>query len=75
MKKSNHNQGVSTMAKSDNVGILEAIKIISGLVEKPEQVAQAADQIQKAIINASRPTKQKKSVQKGNSERSEQFPD
>lgn len=75
MITSNHNQGVLTMAKSDNVGILEAIKIISGLVEKPEQVAQAADQIQKAIINASRPTKQKKSVQNGNSERSEQFPD
>lgn len=58
------------MAKSDNVGLLEAIKIISGLVEKPEQVAQAADQIQKAIINASRPTKQKKSVQDPTLERS-----
>ena len=74
MTKSKQSRGSPKMSRDSIIVLLEAVKIISGLVDSPEQVKQAAEQMQTAVINASRPTKQKRNVQNGNSERSEQFP-
>lgn len=75
MTKSKQSRGSPKMSKYSIIALLEAVKIISGLVDSPEQVKQAAEQIQKAVANSSRTDKQKRNVQNGNSERSEQLPD
>lgn len=75
MTKSKQSRGSPKMSKYSIIALLEAVKIISGLVDNPEQVKQAAEQMQTAVINASKPTKQKRNVPNGNSERSEQLPD
>ncbi len=74
MIKSSQNRGKPIMSKYSIIALLEAVKIISGLVDSPEQVAKAADQIQKAVANSPRTDTKEKSAQGGNLERSEQFP-
>ena len=63
------------MSKYSIIALLEAVKIISGLVDSPEQVKQAAEQIQKAVANSPRTETKEKSAQGCTLERSEQFPD
>ena len=77
--KQTEKRGNPTMAK-ETFGLLEAINIICELTEDNKKVKDALERIKREMKNANRREQprtdtKEKSVQNGNSERSEQIPE
>lgn len=75
MEKSLLKRGNQNMSKYTIIALMEAVKIISELVDSPDQVKQAAEQIQESVRGKPRTEQKEKTAQSCSFEQSKQNPD